>query len=685
MPVNFCHNKFISFDLLAIIILLSFTQSIHLFAQKKELYVGVSYYPLVAGEKIDFDIKKMKEVGINQVRFGEFDWISMEPKEGSYDFNWIEKTVKKFSDAGIAVQLCTPTAAPPIWLEVKHPEILRVNALGLAVGHGGRRQYCPNSIVYRKYCRLIVEKLAQKFGNNPGVIAWQIDNELWEDCYCDECLAAFHKWLANHFGTIENLNNEWLTELWSQKYQSFDQVSLPNPNAVGAGHHPSLWRAYRNFMSDSYVSFCNEQVKVLRKYTKAPITTNAHNPVFQNIDYKNLFGNLDFVCTDSYAGPGQLYRYAFEADWMRSLGKPFWLAETASSLSAGTAVPDVTVFAHDKGAVRAKMWMTYALGGEAISFWLWRAHWAGQELEHGSLLYSWGDECINTPEITKVASELNKYKDWLLSTKPGQAKAALYYGVPTQWIFESTPIAAGFQYDQAISSFYKLLFDAGISRDVIMADADIKNYDVVFSPYMPSVTKSQFQKIKSFVENGGTWVLGPLSACRTEEATAYPDACYGKQLEEWLGVHVRHRLPPMNVTSIVSNTDTSKCELWCDAFQLENQNVKALANYSGGALDSLPAIVECKIGKGRVLVLGTKPGNDWLTKFIEKNVNAKTCNADPGILVAERVNEKNESAGAIIINTNDKPHNLNYNGISVTIDGYGVEILPSGRTSQTAK
>ena len=104
-------------------------------------------------------------------------------RKGKYDLGWLEKAINKFTDAGIAVELCTPTGAPPVWLEKKHPEILPVNNLGLVVGHGGRRQYCPNSEVYKEYCKKIVEKLGQKFGRHKGIIAWQIDNELWGDCF----------------------------------------------------------------------------------------------------------------------------------------------------------------------------------------------------------------------------------------------------------------------------------------------------------------------------------------------------------------------------------------------------------------------------------------------------------------------------------------------------------------------
>ena len=60
-------------------------------------YVGVSYYPEVAGDEIDRDIRQMKDIGVNMVRMGEFAWCRMEPKQGTYDFKWLHQAVDKFA------------------------------------------------------------------------------------------------------------------------------------------------------------------------------------------------------------------------------------------------------------------------------------------------------------------------------------------------------------------------------------------------------------------------------------------------------------------------------------------------------------------------------------------------------------------------------------------------------------
>jgi len=638
-------------------------------------YVGVSYYPEVAGDEIDRDIRQMQAIGVNMVRMGEFAWCRMEPDEGTYDFKWLHQAVDKFSAAGITVVLCTPTAAPPVWLSEKHPDILRVNAAGQTLEHGARRQYCPNSPKYQKYAVNIAERLGDEFAKSSSVIAWQVDNEFWDDCFCPHCETAFHAWLKKRFGTIKALNQAWLTVLWSQEYQSFDQVPLPNPQRVRGGHHPSLRAAYRHFMSDSYVAFCNAQARVLRAKTGRPVTTNAHNPVYQRIDYARLFEDLDIVCTDSYADAGALLRYAFEADWMRPMGKRFWLAETAATHSAGTAVGDGDSLVFAPGALRAKMWLTYALGGEAVSFWLWRAHWAGQELEHGSVVYPWGDECANTGEIRAVAIELAAHADWMRTTHPKPAAVALHYGVPVQWQFEASPIADGFNYDSSITAFHRLLSESGVARDVIVPGASVDKYQVVFSPYLPAIDADLMKRMRRFVEQGGTWILGPLSACRTAEATAHREACYGADFEQWLGVHVRHRLTPGGVTKLKAESETIGCRLWCDAYELRQADRRVLAAYAGGPLDGLAAVVECPIGKGRVILLGTQPDDAWLKKLIGRFAPRAGLEADSGVVVAARVTAEGKPAGAIIVNTRRDTATYRNDSEAKILKGYAVEIV----------
>jgi len=322
------------------------------------------------------------------------------------------------------------------------------------------------------------------------------------------------------------------------------------------------------------------------------------------------------------------------------------------------------------------MWLTYALGGDAVSFWLWRAHWAGQEMLHGSLIYHWGDERANTSEIRRVAAEMKIHADWLRATKPKPASVAIIYSVPMQWQFEAGPMANDFAYDAAISAFHQLIAESGVPRDVIMPGADWRKYETVYSPYLTAIDDATQAKLEKYVEGGGTWVLGPLSACYTVEATGHRDAAYGAAFEKWLGVHVRHRMSPGAATLQDADGRSSGCRWWCDAYETTG-NQRVLACYAGGQIDGFAAVVECPIGQGRVILLGTQPGDAWLRDFIQAHAPKPAVIADAGVVVIDRVTADGQPADVIVVNTLATAAKYQLpGGAAEKLEGYGVQLLP---------
>ena len=182
--------------------------------------------------------------------------------------------------------------------------------------------------------------------------------------------------------------------------------------------------------------------------------------------------------------------------------------------------------------------------------------------------------------------------------------------------------------------------------------------------------------MQKFVEAGGTWVLGPLSACRDEETAAHRDASYGADLEKWLGIHVRHRMTPGGVTRLAANSETVNCRWWCDAFAT-NGAQKVLANYSSGPLDGFAAVVECRVGKGRVILFGTQPEETWLAATLKPLLPQSAVKADEGILVVERVATDGKPAGCIAVNTRSTTGKLLLpNGLLETLESYAVKFYP---------
>ena len=90
-------------------------------------YFGVDYYPEHwPEERWSEDARLMVEAGFNVVRLAEFAWSKMEPQEGQYDFDWLDRTIDILASHNIQVILGTPTASPPPWLMTKYPDTFRV-------------------------------------------------------------------------------------------------------------------------------------------------------------------------------------------------------------------------------------------------------------------------------------------------------------------------------------------------------------------------------------------------------------------------------------------------------------------------------------------------------------------------------------------------------------------------------
>jgi beta-galactosidase len=69
------------------------------------------------------DVALMREAGVNLVSIGIFSWALLETDEGRFDPGWLDRVMDQLHEAGIGVDLATPTAAPPAWLTRRHPQI----------------------------------------------------------------------------------------------------------------------------------------------------------------------------------------------------------------------------------------------------------------------------------------------------------------------------------------------------------------------------------------------------------------------------------------------------------------------------------------------------------------------------------------------------------------------------------
>jgi beta-galactosidase len=88
------------------------------------MYFGVAYYPEHwPEERWEVDAQLMRAAGINGVRMGEFAWSKIEPREGEYHFDWLDRAIALLRKYGSnhAVHLFThpPWVFPKIEIEIR--------------------------------------------------------------------------------------------------------------------------------------------------------------------------------------------------------------------------------------------------------------------------------------------------------------------------------------------------------------------------------------------------------------------------------------------------------------------------------------------------------------------------------------------------------------------------------------
>lgn len=228
--------------------------------------------------------------------------------------------------------------------------------------------------------------MVQEFGKDERIVGWQIDNELHirgNGCYCTACRKGFAKHLEKKYGTVDNLNRKWNLNLFSQWYETFEQVPAPKAKEW---HNPHLQYEWQEFQGDSHVNFIRMQADILHKHTAAPVGTDMM-PIF-GVDHEQIAEFSDVMQFNHYNTEKDIWWTTLWFDYMRTLKeRPFWNTETSTCWNGGTSVPSDI---RPEGFCRVNSWLPVVLGGEANFYWLWRQHWAGHELMHGAVLYASG-------------------------------------------------------------------------------------------------------------------------------------------------------------------------------------------------------------------------------------------------------------------------------------------------------
>ena len=589
--------------------------STHKFPQRDDnkLYYGADYNPEQWDREVwEEDVKLMKEAGVNVVSIGIFSWALLERSDNVWDFGWLDDVCDLMHKNGISIDMGTATASPPPWLSTAHPEILPTFKDGTISSPGSRNHYRITSPVFRKYALRLVQKLADRYGSHPGLIAWHVNNELGTPDYSDDAAAAFRIWLEKKYKHIDKLNEAWGTAFWSQRYNDYNEI-LP-PRVGNTFINPTQQLDWARYTSDTLSDYLDDETAILRKATpNIPVTTNFMLAgQTKSMDVANW--KVDFVSNDHYRMPGRELdadELSFSASLTSAVAgfNPWWLMEHSTS-----AVNWQSVNTRKMAGQLIRDSLTHvAHGADAVCFFQWRQSRSGAEKYHSSMIPHAGPNSRLFKDVVQLGQDLKTLAE-IRGSRKQLASVAIV------WDWESWVASEQDGHPSTLIDYFRearewwvALMDLGIRVDVITAQHDLSPYKLVVAPILYLVQDSVKSNIAKFVKAGGHFVTTYFSGIVDENdhvrLGGYPGAftdLLGIRIEEWA---------PLLPNESVMLDDGSVGTIWTDDIDLTS-DVHVLRKYASGELEGKPAVTLKSHGNGSAAYVSTRLNVDGLKSLL---------------------------------------------------------------------
>lgn len=595
------------------------------FFRDEELILSGSYYypEQWPEEQWDRDLKRMAELGFAFTHFGEFAWAAMEPEEGRYDFSWLDRAVELAARHGLKVILCTPTATPPAWLTEKHPDVLVMNEAGRRLEHGGRQQASWASATYRTYVEKIVTTLAERYGHNPAVWGWQIDNEPSHYAYSydhsENAQRSFRRWLRNRYCDIDRLNRAWGTAFWSLTYNDFNQIRIPNQQVLAGTANPHAVLDYKRYTADEAAGFIDFQCAVMRPLI-APgqwITTNTmpgHSPV----DPARMTGP-DFPCYTRYLVNG---RYAGHGEQGFRISNPEllgWNNDYYRPMRGVTGVMEIQPGQVNwgkfnpqpcPGAVRLWMYHIFAGGSRFVCHYRFRQPLRGSEQYHSGTLSTDG---VSLSRGGREIVQFNREMELLRKSRtPGAQlparlaalRTAIMVNPDNRWDMEFQPLSDQWSTTAHLNKYYNLVKRTGAPVDIVGEAVDPDGYPVLIAPAYELVDSALVERWEAYARRGGHLVL----TCRTaqkDRTGALWEAKPAEPIYRLAGIRELwfDHLPRNKQASVDFDGGSYHWNNWADVLTPE-PGTAVWAAYADQFYAGMAAVVHRPLGKGTVTYIG---------------------------------------------------------------------------------
>ena len=594
--------------------------------QQERIWYGGDYNPDQWPEEVwDDDVRLMKKAGVNLVSVGIFSWAKIETSEGVYDFDWLDRIIDKLGEAGVAVDLASATASPPMWLTQAHPEVLWKDYRGDVCQPGARQHWRPTSPVFREYALKLCRAMAEHYKGNPYVVAWHVSNEY--GChnrfdYSEDAEHAFQQWCEERYGTIDAVNDAWGTAFWAQRMNDFSEIVPPRFIGDGNFMNPGKLLDFKRFSSDALKAVYIAERDALAEITPdLPLTTNFMVSASGSVlDYDDWGDEVDFVSNDHYFIPGEAHldELAFSASLVDGIARkdPWFLMEHSTSAVNWRPVN----YRKEPGQLVRDSLAHVAMGADAVCYFQWRQSKAGAEKFHSAMVPHAGEDSAVFRDVCELGADLNTLADnGLLGTKLAKSKVAVVFDYESEWASEhtATPTQKVHHVDEPLQ-WFRALADHGVTADVVPVRGAWDDYEMVVLPSVYLLSEETTRRVRDYVVGGGRLVVTYYTGISDEKDHVWLGG-YPGSIRDVVGVRVEEFMPMGDdfpgVPDCLGLSNGAVAHDIADVIGSVDGTATVLETFKDDpwtGMDGAPAIVAHTFGEGRSVYVGARLGRDGI-------------------------------------------------------------------------
>jgi beta-galactosidase len=599
---------------------------------------GVSYYhEYMPYERLEQDVGLMEKAGINFVRLGESTWGVMEPRDGEFDFAWLDRVIDRLHKAGIKIILGTPTYSIPAWLFKKNPEIQVKQINQPRYTYGLRQMTDLTHPTYRFYAERIIRRLVSHFRDHPAIIGYQLDNETHSSGTADERVQAiFRERIRRKFKTPAELNRAWGLNYWGQNIVDFDDLP-PRDGILNPGYRLE-WERFEQQIITDFLAWQAAIVREIRRPDQFITHDFAGFPA--DADVYEIAKCLDIPAVNIYAGlqdelDGSFF--AFCGDVNRSLkGSNYLVTETTAQTIGWDSKYQFPPY---PGQLRLAAYSNIASGANLVAYWHWHSLHYGQETYWKGVLGHDLEPGRVYQEVTRIAGELRGVGPELVNLKKRNSVAVLF-SVDSLHGLNFMPFDDKVSYITVLNQLYNTLYKMRVEADFLFPSSrNLADYRLILVPALYIADDALLSRLADYVKSGGHVLFTFKSGFCNENSTVrwvrapgpLRDAA-GFSYQEFSNLKAPLRLKG----DPYGAGEENRVSVWAE--YIIPETAKPLAYYDHPIFRQYPAITRNYYGKGTFTYEGTMLSDTLQEKILRETLKiAGVALADNDLPVSVKV------------------------------------------------